>query len=195
MEKIAATTHIPARTHHGLAPDPEWPLLGIFSKSKLPGRRRPACYFRSRLTLLRTVFWYGAIPAPRTRVVARWSWLAVGTRPPSTEEKNIDWQADVAASVICVSDSADALTFSSTMRFISRSCAAEGFVPAAAMAVVRFAMTTAEPCVNSMVLFASSNQLPASDFRGRFTVVLRLLGGRGSHVFFAAQLISFQPWR
>lgn len=30
MEKIAATTHIPARTHHGLAPDPEWPLLGIF---------------------------------------------------------------------------------------------------------------------------------------------------------------------
>lgn len=127
-----------------------------------------ANYFRSRLTLLRTAFRYGVMPAARTLVIARCAWVELGACPPSRDAKNIDCQDVVALTAMPASDAADATTFSSTMRFISRSCLAEGRFAAPAIAAVRFVMTVAEPCINSMEPSARSNQAPTSELRARF---------------------------
>jgi hypothetical protein len=111
-------------------------------------------------------------------VVARWSCTAVGARPPHSEPSQRDWHEAAAVNAIPTSDAADASTFSSTMRFISRSCVAEGWAPAFAMAAVRVAITVAEPCIISMERCARSNQAVASEAgRRRLMIVLRSGGG------------------
>lgn len=130
-------------------------------------------YLRKRFTLLRTVFWYGARPAPSTRVVARCSCVAVGARPTRSEPSHSECHDVAAVNAMPASDAADASTFSSTMRFVSRSCAAEGWAPALAMAAVRVAITRAEPCIISIERCARSNQALASEGGRRLMVVLR----------------------
>ena len=86
--------------------------------------------------------------------------------------KTNDKAGDGTTTAIPVNDAAEASTFSSTMRFISRSCAAEGWVPAFAMAAVRVAITVAEPCIISMERCARSNQAVESEAVRRLMIVL-----------------------
>jgi hypothetical protein len=105
-------------------------------------------------------------------VVARWSCAEVGTCPRHSEPSQRDWHDAAAANAIPVKDAADASTFSSTMRLISRSCAAEGWLPAFAMAAVRVVITVAEPCIISMERCARANQAVAIGRGRRLMIVL-----------------------